>query len=143
MEEPVVKKEQTVKEEQVVKGDQVVKSDQVVTNQNVVKDEYVKSPRAYMVIWYILGLVEVLLVLRLILKLLGAGTAGGFVNFIYAATDFLIAPFQLIFNTGTTTGLVTTSVLEPATIIAMVIYALIIWGISKLIDVIRNRKHTA
>ena len=136
MEEPVVKKEQTTTEQQIVKGDQVVQKDAVVKTENVVKDEYVKSPRAYMIIWYILGLFEILLVIRFVLQLLGANAASAFVAVIYAITDVLAAPFIAIFPTSD-------AVFQASTLVAMIVYALLAWGIVKLIDVIRNRKHTS
>lgn len=85
------------------------------------------------IIYYILGVVEILLVLRLIFKGLGANPGSGFVSFIYSVTDILIAPFAAIFRTTTTQGVETTAVLEPATLIAIVVYALLAWGISALI----------
>jgi hypothetical protein len=58
----------------------------------------------------------------------------------YAVSGILVAPFTAIFNSGSPGG---QSLFEPASIVAMIVYALLGWGISKLIDVIRNRKHTA
>jgi predicted nucleic acid-binding Zn ribbon protein len=72
MEEPKVKVEETVKQEQTVVGGQTAPKDQVITSQKTVKDEYVKSPRAYMIIWYIVGLFEILIAIRFILLLTGA-----------------------------------------------------------------------
>ncbi len=84
-------------------------------------------------VYYVLGLIESVLILRLIFKLLGANPDSGFVNFIYSVSGVLVAPFTAIFPVTTSNGVVTTSVLEPATIIAAVIYALIAWGISALV----------
>lgn len=44
------------------------------------------------------GIIETGLLLRLILKLFGASTGSGFVNFIYKATNFLVKPFVGIIN---------------------------------------------
>ena len=136
MEEPVVKKEETTINEQVTQGDQVVQKDQVVKTQNTVKDEYVKSPRAYKVIWYLLGLIEVFLVLRFVLQLLSANAASSFVSVIYAISGVLVAPFTAIFPASP-------AVFQASTLVAIIVYALLAWGIVKLIDVIRNRKHTS
>lgn len=93
------------------------------------------------IIWYILGLVEVLIGLRFVLKLLGANPASSFVDLIYNVTGVLTAPFDSIFGvTKTTTGQ-THSVFEPSILVAAVVYALIAWGIVKLITI--NQKPQA
>lgn len=83
-------------------------------------------------IWLVLGIVEVLLVFRLVLKLLGANPNSGFVDFIYSISGPLNAPFRGIFTTPTTQGNVTTSVFETSTVVAIIVYAIIAWGIIKL-----------
>jgi len=140
MEEPRVKEVETVKQEQTVVDGQTAPKDQVVTSQKTVQDEYVKSPRAYKIIWYIVGLFVILIALRFVLLIAGANIESGFVGFIYGVSGVLVAPFTAIFSTGSPGG---QSFFEPASIVAIVVYVLIGWGISKLIDVIRNRNHTA
>ncbi|NLN65217.1 MAG: YggT family protein [Clostridiaceae bacterium] len=83
--------------------------------------------------YYLLGLIEVILVLRFLFMLLGANPRSGFTSFLYLFSGIFIAPFSGIFNPITTTGLVSRSVFDPATIVAMVIYALIAWGIVRLL----------
>ncbi len=83
-------------------------------------------------IWLILGIVETLLAFRFVLKLFGANPDNGFVNFIYSISAPLDAPFRGIFTTPTAQGNVTTSVFETSIVVAMVVYALIAWGIVKL-----------
>ena len=48
--------------------------------------------RSYQIIWYFLGVIEVLLAFRVILKFLGASTFSGFTNFIYAISSPLALP---------------------------------------------------
>lgn len=81
------------------------------------------------VVYYILGIIEALLGLRLLFRLLGANPASGFVSMLYALTRVFTIPFQGIFSTVRSSG----SVFEPATAVAMVIYALIAYGIVRLI----------
>ncbi|MBC8014369.1 MAG: YggT family protein [Sporomusaceae bacterium] len=90
------------------------------------------------VVYYILGIVEVLLSFRLIFKLLGANPDSGFVSFIYTASQMLLAPFIAIFRSISTQGIETKAVLEPSTIIAMFVYAVIAWGIVKLTIILRG-----
>lgn len=84
-------------------------------------------------IYFLLGVFEVFLAFRLVLKLLGANPASGFVNFVYDISGFLSAPFKAIFSTAATEGDVTKGVFEPATLVAMAVYAIVAWGIVKLL----------
>src|SRR5882724_327556 len=79
--------------------------------------------RAYQVIWYLLGVIEILLVFRIVLKALGANPASGFTNLIYTISNPLALPFRGIFQTQVVEG----SVFEWSTIIAGVVYAIVGW----------------
>lgn len=92
------------------------------------------------VVKYILGILEVLFAFRLALKLFGANPNSGFVSVIYSITHVFLAPFTAIFSNATTQGIETQAVLEPSTIIAMIVYALIAWGVIKLIIIISERR---
>jgi len=85
------------------------------------------------IIGIIFVLIEILLAFRLVFKLLGANPINGFVKGIYSGTQFFVGSFEGIFSRTTTGGLETTAVFEPATLIAMVVIALIAWGVLKLI----------
>ena len=89
-------------------------------------------------IYFLFGLLEILLGFRLLLKLLGASTVSGFVSFIYQITGIFIMPFEGIFRRFFTQGVETTSVLEPATIVAMIVYAVLAWGIIRLIELTQS-----
>ena len=89
-------------------------------------------------IWLVLGIVEVLLVFRLVLKLLGANPNSGFVSFVYSVSGPLNAPFRGIFSTPTAQGNITTSVFETSTVVAIIVYAIIAWGIVKLATLNKN-----
>ena len=91
-------------------------------------------------VWYVVGFIEVLLALRFVLKLLGANPESGFVNFIYAITGVLTAPFDTIFGVTSATAGDIQSVFEPSILVAMLVYALIAWGIVKLLNL---NKHSA
>lgn len=84
--------------------------------------------RGTQVVWYILGIIEVLLGFRFILKLLGANPGAGFTDFIYGVTNPLASPFLAVFRASRAQG----SVVEWTTILAMLVYWLIAWGIIKL-----------
>ena len=99
-----------------------------------------KNQTVEYVIYYVLGAVEVLLCFRLILKLLGAGLRSGFVDAIYAVSGIFILPFEGIFKRGYTQGVETTSVLEPSTIVAMIVYSVLVWGIINLWHIITKEQ---
>jgi hypothetical protein len=84
--------------------------------------------RGTQVVWYILGLIEVLLALRFVLKLMAANPSAGFSSFIYSISHFFAAPFINVFHVTTVEG----SILEWTTLLAMAVYWLIAWGIVKL-----------
>jgi uncharacterized protein YggT (Ycf19 family) len=84
------------------------------------------------IIYAIVGILEGLLAFRLIFKLLGANPSSGFVNFIYDLSEPFVSPFYGIFPQATTEGVVTSSVFEPATLVAMLVYALIGWLVMRL-----------
>ena len=85
------------------------------------------------IVYYILGVIEVLLAFRFIFKLLGASKASEFVSFLYLITQSIIAPFSGIFRTAVTQGGVMQSIFEPATVIAMIVYAIIAKGVVSLV----------
>ncbi|MEO6536666.1 MAG: YggT family protein [Candidatus Paceibacterota bacterium] len=84
--------------------------------------------RSTQIVWYILGLVEVLLAFRFVLKLLGANAGAGFTHFIYSITYPLAAPFLAVFRTTQVSG----SVFEWTTLLAMFVYWAIAMGLIKI-----------
>ena len=81
------------------------------------------------VTYFILGVLEVILGLRLLFRLLGANQDNGFISFLYSLSHVFVGAFNGIFNDQ---GIGTSHVFETSTVIAMLIYALIAWGIVSL-----------
>jgi uncharacterized protein YggT (Ycf19 family) len=75
------------------------------------------------------GVVVGLIGIRFVLKALGANPNADFGYFIYAITEPLVAPFAGLFGTPAANGVV----IEPQSLIAMVVYALLGWLIGRLI----------
>lgn len=94
--------------------------------------------RAVQVVWFLVGLIDVILAIRFVMKLLAANTSSGFVSFMYNLSEPLVAPFRGIFGAPAAGG----SVLEPASLVAIVIYSLIGWGIVALIRLLTAPKGT-
>ena len=94
---------------------------------------------AYLVYFFFVVL-EILLAFRLVLKLTGANIGSSFVNLIYSLTGVFTTPFEGIFRRGFTQGVETTSILEPSTLIAIIVYAALAWGIVKLIRIFSGER---
>ena len=92
--------------------------------------------RAVQVVWFLVGLLDVIIAIRFVMKLLAANPASGFVTFIYNLSEPPVAPFRGIFGSPATGG----SVLEPASLVAIVIYSLIGWGIVAFIRLLTAPK---
>ncbi len=85
--------------------------------------------RGTQVVWFILGFVEILLMFRFVLKLLGANPGAGFTNFIYGSTNIFVAPFLNVFSISYVEG----SIFEWTTLLAIFVYWIIAMGIAKLL----------
>lgn len=85
------------------------------------------------IIGILYGIIEILLAFRLGFKLLGASPENEFVRGIYTITQYIVGIFEDMFSRTTTSGSGTTAIFEPATLISMLIVALIVWGLMKVI----------
>ena len=86
--------------------------------------------RATQVVWYLLGVIEVLLVFRLALRLIGSNSSAGFTSFIYGVSYVFAAPFFSVFRvTPVAIGIV----FEWTTLLAMFIYWVVAIAIVKLL----------
>ena len=92
--------------------------------------------RAAAVVWFVVGVIEIFIAARFLGKLFGASAQSAFVNFIYQVSGALVAPFTGIFgDTGTRTN-----TFEPASLVALVVYAVIGWGLVVLIRIVTAPK---
>ena len=96
------------------------------------------NDRAIQIIWWVVGLVDILIAIRFVLKMFGANTTAAFVRFMYDLTWPLVAPFHGIFNTAQEGR----SIFEPESLVAVLIYALIGWGIVSLIRLMSRSRST-
>jgi uncharacterized protein YggT (Ycf19 family) len=94
--------------------------------------------RAAAVVGLVVGVVDVLIAGRFVLKLLGASAQSSFVGFIYGVTSPLVEPFRGIFaNSGSANN-----IFEPAALVAIAVFALIAWGAVVLIRIATAPKGT-
>jgi len=89
------------------------------------------------VIWLLLGILEALLALRVIFKLVGVNGGNSFATLIYGITGFFLAPFASLASAPSAGN----NVLEVSSIIAMLVYLLIGWGLERIVYVIFYRQH--
>jgi uncharacterized protein YggT (Ycf19 family) len=94
--------------------------------------------RVSSIIWFVTGVLMTMLALRIVFLLLEASRESGFVRFIYGFTEPWVRPFQGIFATPAADG----AILDSAAITAMVIYALLTWGLVRLIWLLFDRAET-
>jgi hypothetical protein len=80
------------------------------------------------IVWYMLSILEILLVFRFVLKFMGANAAAGFTSFIYAITWPFTAPFNAVFSRTVVEG----SIFEWTTLLAMLVYWIVAYAIVRL-----------
>jgi len=147
-EPPPVVNQRVVDERRVVtNGPAPVQQEQIVTqayvpaqdtaySERVVEDEstnrFAAQDTARRVVWFLAGLLLVDLALRFVFKLTGANAGSGFASFVYGSTNPFVAPFNGIFGNAASGG----AVFEPSTIVAMIVYALLAWGITALLGIL-------
>jgi uncharacterized protein YggT (Ycf19 family) len=89
------------------------------------------------IIWYVAGIILVLLAFRFVLALLGANSANGFANFIYATSHPFAEPFFGLFGYTAKYGI---SRVELSTLVAMAVYALVAFGLAKLVTITQEQR---
>ena len=85
--------------------------------------------RITQIIWLVTGVLESVFTIRILLKLMAANPAAGFATFIYNMTAVFLTPFFGLTATPSANG----SILEIPTLIAMLVYALLAWGIVRVL----------
>jgi hypothetical protein len=85
--------------------------------------------RGTQIVWYILGIIEVILAFRFLLKLFAANPSAGFTSFIYTLSYPFAVPFVSVFGLTKVSG----SIFEWTTLLAMLVFGLVGWGIVKLL----------
>ncbi|NCN45805.1 YggT family protein [Candidatus Pacearchaeota archaeon] len=105
-----------------------------ITQVKTTQSQYIEQ-----ILYFFLGVLEVLLVFRFILKLMGASQASSFVQFIYGTSKIFIFPFEGIFRRAVTQGIEVSAVIEPANMVAIIVYAVLVWGIVSFIKVLSGK----
>jgi hypothetical protein len=86
------------------------------------------------IVWFIAGIILVLLAFRLVLMLLGANPSNAFAHFIYTVSYPFAVPFFGLFGYNLHYGV---SRFEVSTLVAMAVYAIIAYGLARLLTIKR------
>ncbi|HEX9029200.1 MAG TPA: hypothetical protein VF823_08500 [Anaerolineales bacterium] len=105
---------------------------------NPAADQRVAVSRVTQVIWLLFGFLEALIAIRIVLKLIGANPDAVFSQFVYGVTSVFLWPFSGLVGTPA----VAQYQLEVFSIIAMIVYGLIGWALTRLIWVLFYRPTT-
>lgn len=117
--------------------DTVTQDGDTEVRRQTVKESRQSDPRvtASRVVWYIAGVIIALLAVRFVLLLLGANQSAAFVGMVYTLSGIFAWPFYGIFPQPT----YGVSQFDSASVVAMVVYALVAWGVSKLFTIDRHQ----
>jgi YggT family protein len=102
---------------------------------DVAAEQRLQSFKVNRILYTLLSILEILLGLRFVLKLLAANPNTGFSTFIYGVTEIFIAPFKALLGTPTSGN----TTIEVNTLIAMAVYALLVWIVARLIAILMDR----
>ena len=100
------------------------------------EEERIFAFQVTQLIWLFLGILEVLIALRIGLKLIGANPESPIVGLIYGFTHLFLFPFEGMIAAPPFAG---GTVLELSSLFAMLIYALIAWAVERTIWVVFYR----
>jgi len=92
--------------------------------------------KATQMIWLLLGLLEAAIALRVVFKLIAVNAANPFAKLLYGVTNLFVAPFKSLVGNPTSGD----NVLEITSVIAMLVYLLIAWGIERIVYVLFYRE---
>lgn len=89
-------------------------------------------------IWLMTGMLEGLIALRFFLRLIAANPESSFASLVYNITYLFLWPFLDLTTSPSAGGMV----LEIPSLIAMLVYFLIAWGITGIIQLFAERSNT-
>ena len=103
------------------------------------REQRIMTFKATQLIWLLLGILEVLIALRIGLKLIGANPESLIVAGIYGFTGLFLFPFTSLIGSPAAGNMV----LELSSMFAMLIYALVGWAVERVFWLIFYRPRGA
>jgi hypothetical protein len=85
--------------------------------------------RGTQIVWYILAVIEALLLFRFLLRLIGANPAAAFTDIVYTLSYPFAAPFLYVVSSTQVAG----AVFEWTTLLAMLVYWLLAWALVRIL----------
>ncbi|MGB3693830.1 MAG: YggT family protein [Spirulinaceae cyanobacterium] len=92
--------------------------------------------RVVQIIYYLVGALGLLLIIRVLLRLFNANTENIFAQIIYGLSNPFVAPFSTLFPTP---GLGESSIFEINALIAIAAYSILAWLLVRLIWLVGSR----
>lgn len=108
------------------------------TSETDVVSRFSPARRAYETVYLIFAVIVGAILIRLLLKVLGADTAVPFTHFMYSVTDPLLAPFRGILPTYVSGR----TVFESSALIAILVYGLVGIALARLLAIMFRRDVT-
>jgi YggT family protein len=99
------------------------------TTQDVAGEYRLRLLKISQVVWLLVGIIEVMIGMRVLLKLIGANPDNDFARFVYNVAALFMGPFVGLTGSPASSGMV----LEVPSLIAMLVYALLGWLIVRAI----------
>jgi hypothetical protein len=106
---------------------------------DVAGEHRLKLVKVAQLIWLFFGIVEVLIGLRVFLKLIAANPDNGLASFVYNFSALFLAPFFGLTGSPSAGGMT----LEIPSLIAMLLYGLVGWGIVRVVLPLFGRTTTS
>jgi hypothetical protein len=117
---------------EVIREQGIERRERIVEDRGAARDMAIY--RMTNLVWLLVGILEITLILRLALKLIGANPMAPFVSFVYRATDLFLWPFFGVVAEPAAGAMV----LEVSTLIAMFVYFGVtfglIWVVMRLLE---------
>lgn len=89
--------------------------------------------RSTQIIWYVFYIIQIILLMRVLVRLIGANTGAPFTRFVYDISQPFMEPFQSMVSVTRFDG----GILDWNILIAMLVYWLVSWIIIELIQMAR------
>lgn len=103
-----------------------------VENRNITVSDTIHA------VYYLFGMLEILLAMRVILQFFGASSDDVIANIVYNLSNPFVALFVRLLRNPT---LSSTSVIEITTLIAMVTFAILAWLLGRVMRLAESRPH--
>ena len=124
-------------------GDRVVSHSEAVSDINPPVEKAATVGWLNSVVWFIAGLIIALLAIRFVLAMTGANPDAGFAELIYSVTSPFRAPFAGLFGAPITyAGAAATARIEFEDLVAMAVFALLAWAITKALALMLGTNRT-